>query len=526
MNAPMLLPGIGKVTSVGGAHAKAYVAADASPMPGIGSLVAIDGVAGPVFALVSEIGVSARRGPDDPGVFLLDLDLVGEGNYRRDGSLVFRRGLSRYPIPAASVHPISRQMMAALLGGAEADQVRIGRLHTAHDTPAEIRLEAMLGRHFAVLGTTGSGKSCTTALLLHAMNDRLPNARILMIDPHGEYAAAFGDRAVVLDSRTLQLPHWVFTLDEMSALLINRSDADLEIQQDLLKDAIQAARDRYHTDTGGEFYGAGPGPTPYRLGAVKQHLEISAGRLDAGERAAAAIKLMRRITDLERDPRFRFLNPGLAVRDALPWLVSQILRLPADGQPMTIVDLSGMPNEVLEIVVAVISRLVFDFMIWTAPERRPPMLVVCEEAHRYVPEVGEGGFALSRAAIGRIAKEGRKYGLSLGLISQRPSEMSAGILSQCNTIVALRLSNDRDQRFVTTMLPEGSGGLISALPALGVQEGLIIGEGAIMPMRVVFDTLPPERRPRSYSADFVRAWTAPTPGHDLVTETVQRWRMG
>ena len=165
-------------------------------------------------------------------------------------------------------------------------------------------------------------------------------------------------------------------------------------------------------------------------------------------------------------------------------------------------------------------------MIWTAPERRPPMLVVCETAHRYVPEVGEGGFALSRAAIGRIAKEGRKYGLSLGLISQRPSEMSAGILSQCNTIVALRLSNDRDQRFVTSMLPEGSGGLIAALPALGVQEGLIIGEGAVMPMRVVFDTLPPERQPRSYSADFAGAWTVPAPGHDLVVETVQRWRMG
>lgn len=526
MSAPTMLPGIGRITSVGGAHAKAVVAADAGPLPGIGSLVGIDGVVGPIFAMVSEIGVSARRGGDDAGVFLLDLDLVGEGNFRRDGSLSFRRGVSRYPMPAASVHPISQRMMAGLLSDDRPDRVRIGRLQTAPDTPADIRLDAMLGRHFAVLGTTGSGKSCTTALLLHAMNDRLPSARILMIDPHGEYAAAFGERALVLDSRTLQLPYWVFTLDEMAALLINRSDADMEIQQDLLKDGIQAARDRFHADTGGEFFGAGSGPTPYRLGAVKQQLEVSAGRLDAGERAAAAIKLIRRIVDLERDPRFRFLNPGLAVRDALPWLISQILRLPDDGQPMTIVDLSGMPNEVLEIVVAVITRIAFDFMIWTAPERRPPMLVVCEEAHRYVPEVGEGGFALSRAAIGRIAKEGRKYGLSLGLISQRPSEMSAGILSQCNTIVALRLSNDQDQSFVKSMLPEGSGGLISALPALGVQEGLIVGEGAIMPMRVVFDTLPEDRRPRSFSADFVNAWSTPVPGHDLVVETVNRWRMG
>jgi DNA helicase HerA-like ATPase len=213
----------------------------------------------------------------------------------------------------------------------------------------------------------------------------------------------------------------------------------------------------------------------------------------------------------------------LVKEDALSQIVGRLLRIPVAEKPLTVIDLSGVPSEVADVVVSLTCRLIFDFALWS--ERgQMPVLLVCEEAHRYVPADERIGFAATARAITRIAREGRKYGISLALVSQRPSELSAQALSQCGTILALRLTNELDQRFMETVLPDAARGNLAALSSLGAQEAVVCGEGVPLPMRIRFDDLPSGRRPRSEGADFTDAWQTDAVDMHFRDEVVRRWR--
>ena len=194
------------------------------------------------------------------------------------------------------------------------------------------------------------------------------------------------------------------------------------------------------------------------------------------------------------------------------------------GKPLTIIDLSGIPSEVADVVVSLTCRLIFDFALWSDRERMPPILLVCEEAHRYVPASASVGFSAATRAVGRIAREGRKYGISLALVTQLPSELSSPALAQCGTIFALRLGHYLDQRFVGTALPDAARGMLTALPSLRTQEAVVFGEGVPLPMRIRFADLPPERRPRSESAHYSRAWQVDKVDAAFLDDGVRRWR--
>ena len=195
-----------------------------------------------------------------------------------------------------------------------------------------------------------------------------------------------------------------------------------------------------------------------------------------------------------------------------------------DGKPLTIIDLSGVPSEIVDVVVSLTCRIVFDFAVWGESGRVPPILLVCEEAHRYVPADQSSGFAATTRAITRICKEGRKYGISLGLVTQRPSELSPGVLAECGTLFALRMSNEADQQFVANATPEGARGMLAALPSLRCQEAIVVGEGVAAPMRIYFDHLPREHQPRSSSGTFSRIWQTDGADADVVKEGIRRWR--
>jgi uncharacterized protein len=242
------------------------------------------------------------------------------------------------------------------------------------------------------------------------------------------------------------------------------------------------------------------------------------------------LRLRTRLESLRDDRRFSFMFSEMVTRDTLAQFVGRMLRLPANGKPLSIMDLSGLPSEIADVVVSLACRVIFDFVLWSGPGQVPPLLLVCEEAHRYVPADEKAGFAAAARAITRIAKEGRKYGISLGLISQRPSELSPTALSQCGTIFALRLGSELDQRFVATALPDTAQGMLAALPTLRNQEAIIAGEGVPLPIRVRFDDLPAPHRPRSEGAEFSRAWgaggeQAARCAEALLEEGVRRWRL-
>src|SRR5947207_475524 len=344
-----------------------------------------------------------------------------------------------------------------------------------------------------------------------------------LIEAHSEYAAAFGDKGMVLSpGEGLYLPYWLFNFEEIVEIVLG-SDYQPE-QAKILGDAILAAKQSYFARSGLDKTGTVDTPVPYRMSEVIRHLDTAMGALDRPENVGAVQALQQRLQALQSDARYGFVfGQRLTVRDELSAILSQLLRIPVDGKPVTILDVSGIPSEVLNVVVSVLCRLTFDFALWS--ETPVPITIVCEEAHRYAPRDTGLGFEPAKRALSRIAKEGRKYGVSLCVVTQRPSDLAPGLLSECNTIFALRMTNHDDQEIVRGAVPEASHGLMNFLPALRNGEAIAAGEGVSMPMRVCFDVLPDDRRPRSATASFTGAWSEESEASQ-VERAVERWRRG
>ena len=236
------------------------------------------------------------------------------------------------------------------------------------------------------------------------------------------------------------------------------------------------------------------------------------------------MRLKTKIDEIKADPRYQFMFSGMLVGDTMADFLCRIFRMPSEGRPISIIDVSGVPSDITSTVVAVLSRMVFDFAIWAREETTRPVLLVCEEAHRYVPnEKNADGSSVGRI-LSRIAKEGRKYGISLGLITQRPSDLAEGVLSQCGTIISMRLNNDRDQACVRAAMPEGARGFLDAIPALRNRECIVCGEGVAIPIRVRFDDLEPEKRPASSDPSFAGSWREIGDEEGIISRTIKRWR--
>ena len=457
---------------------------------------------------------------------LVDIELLGEAVPDRNGGgdFVFRRGVTIYPALGEAILTTTPAELAQIYARPAHSNVRIGNLFQDEDLPAYVLTDDLLGKHFAILGTTGAGKSYAVTLILRSILAKHHHGHIVLLDPHNEYAQAFSNIAELLNPDTLQLPYWLLNFEEICGVIVDMGRADSEAQAEILGRSILAAKRTFAGPNDDTAYISVDTPVPYYLGDLVKNIDAAMGKLNKPENSLPYLRLKTRIEHLRADKRFAFMFSGLQVRDNLPEIFSRILRIPVMGKPITILDLSGVPSEIVDTVVSVMCRIIFDFCLWAEPAKTVPVLLVCEEAHRYVPSETNSAFGPTRKMIGRIAKEGRKYGVSLCLVSQRPSELSTTILSQCNTLFALRMSNERDQEFVQRALPESARGFLSTLPSLHTQEAIAVGEGVTVPMRLRFDDLAPEHRPRSASASFSTAWQADMLPQAAVTETIERWR--
>lgn len=474
---------------------------------------------------------AARVEPGSPPRDVVVLELFGEMVSPPASAARFSHGVSRYPVSGAALTGATDDDLAAIFAPCAGTNLRIGSLHNAPARPAFLLMDPLLTRHFAVLGSTGSGKSCTATLILSAIVSEHPNAHIVLLDPHNEYATAFRDLAEVIDLDNLQMPFWFFDFEEAIRILVRGGTAqEQEAQAIILKDAITRARRHYAGDDRAAASITVDTPVPFRISDLLRFIDGAMGKLDKADTSAPYLRLRARLESLRNDRRLSFMFSEMVTKDTLAQFVGRMLRLPANGKPLSIVDLSGLPSEITDVVVSLACRVLFDFVLWSEPGQVPPLLLVCEEAHRYIPADEKAGFAAAARAITRIAKEGRKYGISLGLISQRPTELSATALSQCGTIFALRMASDLDQRFVATALPDAAKGMLAALPALGNQEAIISGEGVPLPIRVRFDDLPLGARPHSEGAEFSKAWRAGAEqaarcAEAIVEEGIHRWRL-
>jgi hypothetical protein len=459
------------------------------------------------------------------GRIAAQVDFLGEGDEEKlTGKLYkFRRGVTRYPTPGAQVFAVTTADLNQIYAADDRANIEIGTVYPTRDVRAALYVDALLGKHFALLGSTGTGKSTSAALILHRICELAPQGHIVMVDPHGEYGAAFRGNGAIYDVSNLQMPYWLMNFEEHCEVFLTTSGSERQIDADVLAKCLLMARSKGRL--GQEINKLTvDAPVPYLLSDLTNLIQLEMGKMDRAGDTAPYLRLKTKIDEIKADPRYGFMFSGMLVADTMAEFMARVFRLPGDGRPISIIDVSGVPSEITSVVVAVLSRMVFDFAIWSRNEPHRPILLVCEEAHRYIPSGNNADNSSVGKILSRIAKEGRKYGVSLGLITQRPSDLAEGVLSQCGTIIAMRLNNDRDQAFVRAAMPEGARGFLDSIPALRNRECIICGEGVAIPIRVAFDALDEAKRPASDDPAFSLLWRETGGEDEIIARTIKRWR--
>lgn len=581
---------VGSVVEVSGTTVKVELSGDVSeltrsyagrvyPIGQIGSIVKVHFGRRLVFGFVtllrmrSEDPVEAASPiPPDADQRVMEIELFAEGVWSSgEKRLAFSRGVSTYPLPQQGVYLLTREEAGILYRAAEGQRpdgadplVPFATYVGADAARCRANIDKMFGMHCAVLGSTGSGKSGAVAALLHSVLehkqlDQQSSPRVVIIDPHGEYGKAFGERAVVYraydpigteetDGTPIKLPYWLMSAEEFRAVVIGKTEFEATSQHNVVYKALTHARmvaaklvDPAPIAYGGQAPADGnpldeprpasgvddsalaqfdrDKPRPFSLDEFVNHIKfVQAARMKSGKMEQVTASdfsknfksILDKLSVLRLDPRIWFLMREWDPNG--PNLAKIIGQFVADdtkpGRDIRIIDISGLPNEVAGPLAAMLARLLFQYKLYQTQEERyrDPILLVCEEAHRYVPNRGEAEYAAAQAAVRRIAREGRKYGIGLMLVSQRPSDIEGTVMAQCGTWIVLRLTNSADQAHVAKFLPDGLAGMTRALPALAQQEALFVGEGASLPARIRIRSLTPDQLPRSLTIGFAEGW--------------------
>ena len=534
---------IGRIVAVTGGRAvimltpESELSGDEARSPEIGTLLKVETEETIALALVSGLSSPMPEADDSNGeVRIVEVEFIGELlKGEAPGELKsFRRGVSQYPSLGDVVCRASRRELKMAYACDGSSSIKVGVIHQDRSIPAMIKLNDMLGKHFAILGTTGTGKSCSVALILRRILEQNPNAHILLLDVHREYAAAFRDMAEVIAPESLNLPFWLLNFEEICEILIGKH-SQAEVDTEVLRELIPQAKARYRNSSragssqllkaretvDAQNIGVDT-PLPYRASDLINLLDEYIGKLDMKGNLAPYKRIKAKLENVTRDPRYGFMFGSLTVHDTMAEVLGRLFRIPVNGRPITVLEMGGLPSEVINVVVSVLARLAFDFGLYSSGN--VPITFVCEEAHRYVPFDPNAGFEPTKRAISRIAKEGRKYGVSLCIITQRPAELDPTILSQCNTIFSLRLTNERDQEILRAGISDSAASLMDFMPTMGVGEAVTFGEGVSLPTRIKFDLLPPDRLPKSTTASFSENWREDITEPNFLKHIVARWR--
>lgn len=540
--------------------------------------------------LAREAGLPAPLPGEDSRI--IQADLFGEASWdEANATLEFRRGVRNYPLPGQAVHLTTQDELKKIYAGAEQAaavdcnrMLPLGSYVGSEATTCYANLDKLLGLHCAVLGSTGAGKSATVAVVIHGLLEHrfktegeVSRPRIVIIDPHGEYATAFGSRARLFRAynllsgnesqnvEQLRLPYWVMTGEEFRDLIIGKTEYEATSENNIVykalthsrlaqrgwikpsedwegkpvKDVLDPAAPRPLSNANGQRVAQydRDTPDPFSLGEFTAHISKEQGVRSKSSKWEAYspsdfkshASVLDKLTVLRSDPRVGFMMAEYSKGDPdLPSVLHQFVgEIDVNAKvDVRVIDISGLPNEVAGPLTAAIARLLFQYKVWQTREERErdPVLLVCEEAHRYVPDTGLAEYRSAQKAIRRIAKEGRKYGIGLMLVSQRPSDVEHTVLSQCNSWLVMRLTNAADQHHVIRFLPDSLAGLARLLPSLSRQEAVFVGEAAAVPARIMMRSLSENQLPNSGDISFSAGWSEPPLGSEGIQAVVKRWR--
>ncbi len=491
--------GVGKVGS--------YVFMEDGDVSIIGAIAAVRLLDGAQAGLEPGGMKSARRA--------MEIQLLGT---MRGG--MFERGVSSFPTIGTPVYLAEASDLTTIFSKYRESNYSLGKLTLLQGEKLYLDPNKFFAKHIALFGSTGSGKSCTTAAILQKVAP-LENTHVILLDLHGEYEPAFREQQNVIKITELELPYWLMNFDELVETFIDDAEPTANNQMMIMKEAILDSKrgknltlkDYLTVDT----------PVYFDFLEVSARMRsLDTERTLGGKEGPFYGQFTRFLVRLEsklQDKRYEFLFKPRKYRssDTFSELLTKLFGLDA-GKRITIIDLSRVPFDVINVLVSLLGRIIFDFNLWNSNRTEFPVLIVFEEAHTYLSMTGKSKAA--RKTVERIAKEGRKYGVSCMIVSQRPSEISETITAQCNNFIAMRLLNPNDQAYVRKLVPDSLSGLIDVLPMLGQGEAFVIGDAVAIPSRVQIDMPYPE--PASRDIKFYNQWQHRERPTD-VTDVVNNW---
>lgn len=502
-----------------------------------GSFLKIDISGGSLLCMVSEIKMkegSISNSKESDSVYEIvtpvrTLTLVPFGSINSKGK--FERGTDVLPTINSKVYAVSGKTIKQIYQSYSDGDFNLGKLSLMPEQEALINLDSFLSRHGAILGQTVSGKSWTVASFLQKIMN-FEQSTVVLFDLHGEYKNAFGDEAEYIDASSIELPYWLMNCEELLDLMVDRSEAAAPNQTAIFRDLLQSAKQnepenislnipKINVDT----------PVYFNfesiLASIKQldeAMEQGKTGLKKAPLNGQFTRLLMRINSKMNDVRYDLIfkpkkyNTSASMTD----LFRKILGEEKDPKKVVILDISPIPFDVRTSVISLILRCIFDFCYWYKKinDSCYPVAVFCDEAHIYLNE-SDTSSKSARLSAERIAKEGRKYGASLTVISQRPREVSATILSQCNTFLCLRITNPDDQSYVKRLLPDSIAGIASMFSSLKRGECILLGDSVIMPTRIKIDV--PNPKPSSDDISFYEEWSKPHTEKNI-EQVLDAWR--
>lgn len=477
--------------------------------------------------------------------------LVLIGTLSTDGE--FSRSLIRIPDIDSECWALEDEQLDVFMNiisrGADAEHSLVLGDYSIAQSPALLDGNKFFQRHAALLGSTGSGKSWTVTSVLERAS-KLPTSNLIVFDMHGEYGGLSYARHLRIPGpeelgsespELLFLPYWLLTAEEMQSMFIDVSEFTAHNQTPIFRSAIVNLKRATLLDLGDhdvlEAFTL-DSPIPFDIQRVVENLRSLDEEMVEGARGAPKkgpfngqfTRLLERMKAKLEDRRYGFLfqaPPSLHQYAAMAEIVSRIMDF-TGGKNIKVIDFSDVPSDVLPVIIGLVARLIYGVQFWTPPEQRRPLAMVCDEAHLYLPSKA-GHNPVERRAIEnfeRISKEGRKYGVSLVIVSQRPADVNQTILAQANNVVSLRLTNGDDQAIVKRLMPESLAGLVDALPVMDIGEAIVVGDAVLIPSRIRIT--PPTEAPRSATIDFWSRWqeSVPSPDFNVAVENMRRQGRG
>ena len=529
----------------------------------IGSMLKI--LFGRKTLFLSVVALRMKNSDDEliynPGsdIRIIETIIICEGSYDfTSEELKVSFGIETFPLPMQKAYLLTSSEMKTFYSALDTTHdttsfISFGK-YSGTDYECKINVDKLLSQHCAVLGSTGAGKSATVASILHSivdMNDMHPN--IILMDPHGEYFKSFAEKCTLYkaystdgdDTNDLKLPYWLMTANEFREFIVGKSEYEATSQNNIVFEALGYARMveagilmRYSNDALGEspvIFSDGKSIADYenfdRDNPIYFDLEDLIFHMDKiqGQKANNNTNksssdrkdidsILRKLRILKSNSQLRFLFKDVRVQ------LKEIMKQFFDGTSIKIIDISGLPNEVSGTMTAIIARLLFQFKLNQNRKEREksPILLVCEEAHRYVPNSGDAQYKEAQISVKRIAKEGRKYGIGLMLVSQRPSDIESTVLSQCNTWIILKITNSVDKNYISNYLPDNSSSMVAQLSSLSRQDAILVGNAVIMPCRIRVNTLDTSKIPDSNDISFISGWKTQDNTADI-DNVIERW---